>query len=90
MINSEDAYYLSVPVHKNSLNIELSEELEKNLLMSLDGSIMAVRKSAVSSYMDDDDLLMVRLGFSNVTDELLKYSDEDGLYRYLSCLVDLE
>ena len=89
MMNLEDIYYLSVPVHKNHLNIELNDELEKNLVLSVDGSIMAVKKNAVSSYVEDQDLLMVRMGFSDLPDDIAKYDNEDGLYKYLSCFIDL-
>jgi len=90
MTNINEACYLSSPIHKNSLNIELTEDMESNLVLSIDGSIMAIKKSVISNYIDDQDILMIRMGFRKATDELLKYSDEEGLYKFLSCLVDLE
>ena len=90
MINLEETYYLSNPIHKNSINIELTDEVEKNLVLSIDGSIMAVKRSVVDSYINNSDLLMIRMGFAKPTDEIIKYSDEDGFYKYLSCFVDLD
>ena len=87
---TDDIYYLSMPLHKNSIKIEMTEDIESNLIMSIDGSVIAVKKSTVGQYVNDKDLAMVRMGFHKPSKELVSYSDEDGFYKFLSCIVDLD
>ena len=87
---TDEIYYLSMPLHKNSIKIEMTENIESSLVMSIDGSVLAVKKESVEQYVNNKDLSMIRMGFHKPSKELIAYSDEDGFYKYLSCIVDLD
>jgi hypothetical protein len=89
-LSVDNVLWLSAPIHKNSLKIELTDDIKKSLLMSFDGTILGVDSTIVSSYIEDETHSMIRMGFKKMPDDVLKYSDEDGLYKFLSCLIDIE
>ena len=89
-IDTNDVLWLSSPMHKNSLKVELTDDIKRHLLMSFDGTILGVSSAVVSSFIKDEGLRMIRLGFEKMPNDILKYSDTDGLYKFLSCLIDIE
>lgn len=81
--------WLSEPIHKNHIDIDISEpSISEFIKTSFDGSIMAVHESKVQSYLADDDVKMIRLGMKQPP-KIKKVDSEDLLWQVLAYAVEL-
>ena len=85
----KDFFYFKRPVHKIYLKLDITDDIRENLMISVDGSVLGVSKDAVSKYMDDAELSMIRIGYKKYENGIESCLDSDSLYRYLSCIVEL-
>ena len=85
----EDISWLNTPVHTNHIKIEITDSMKDNLVVSFDGTILGVKTKAIESYLSEDEVKMVRVGFKKLSKDMMKYDSEDGLYRMLSYIVEL-
>lgn len=72
----EDLYWLNNPIHQNMIKFEMTEEFKENLVLSFDGSIIAVKQNAFDLSEDEDDILY-KMGYKK-KDEVQK--KKRGMY----------
>jgi len=65
------------------------KDIESNLYIMPDGTIIAVRQSAVDPFLKDEDVNAVRWGRKSMPEKLL-IENADDLYKLLAAVVPLE
>ena len=66
-------------------NISILDDLK----LSIDGSIVAVRKQKVRQYLDDKEVFLVRMGRQKLQNKI-EVKTEDDFWKLLSYFVDLD
>ena len=92
----EEYYYPDPAIHpskiksifKFDLNSEENKDILDNLFLSLEGSILAVKKDCVRQYLRDPDILEMRMLFKKTND--LKISNADEFYKFMAVLIPLD
>jgi hypothetical protein len=93
MENSHNYSWLATPIHKNVLkhlkfNWIDNPTILETLMMSFDGSIIAVLTSKVSNHLSNPDILRKRMGFEKMPKNF-KIETEDEFYNYLAHHVEI-
>jgi hypothetical protein len=86
-----DEVWLDLPIHKNKLSDKFWEENAEvldQLLISFDGSIMAVERESVKSHYVNQEVQMMKLGYKKYP-EGFTIETSDDLFRMLSLYVTL-
>ena len=87
----EDEVWLDNPIHKNNFSDKFWEEnnhLLEKLLISFDGSIMAVDRSCVESHYSDQEVDLMKLGYKPFP-EKMKVETSDDFLKMISLYITL-
>ena len=87
----EDKAWLDNPIHKNNFSKkfwEENEEVMEKLLISFDGSIMAVDRSSVESHYSNQEVDMMKLGYKPFPKKI-KVESSDDFFKAISLYVTL-
>lgn len=83
-------------IHLNSfqkeefnINAEENAHLKESLLISVDGSIVAVAKDKVLKHLKDKDVNLIRMGMRPFP-KYIEIKNEDDFWKCLSYFVDIE
>jgi hypothetical protein len=78
---SDDKYlWLEFPIHTNyfsSKSYSPSEEAKSNMMITIDGTVMAVKESYIKESLGSEHSKMVRLGFEKPPKSIALTSDDD-------------
>jgi len=89
----DEFVWLNIPFHKNKVSFDISEddELKDTLKISFDGSIMAVKKSCISSFYAEQKVAMIRAGYQSFPKRERGYviDSKEELYKTLAYWVEI-
>lgn len=88
----DEFVWLEDPIHKNrfkKIDWEGSDSIKDAIKLSLDGSVMAVLRSKVEGYYEEQNVAMIRHGYEKMPNKI-KVEDEETLYKCLAYYVDME
>ena len=78
----EDEVWLDSPIHKNNFSNKFWEEnaaILDSLLISFDGSIMAVDRGCVENHYSNQEVDMMKLGYKPYPENMKVESSDDFL-----------
>ena len=87
----EDEVWLDSPIHKNNFSEKFWEDnatILDSLLISFDGSIMAVDRGCVESHYSNQEVDMMKLGYKPFP-EKMKVETSDDFFKMISLYVTL-
>jgi hypothetical protein len=87
----EDEVWLDSPIHKNNFSNKFWEEnpaILDSLLISFDGSIMAVDRGCVENHYSNQEVDMMKLGYKPFP-ENMKVETSDDFFKMISLYVTL-
>jgi hypothetical protein len=88
--------WLSSPIHTNFVrrylktaeyNWEDREDIVKNLSITVDGSIIAVKREAIAPYLDEGLVVKLKMGYEKYPNDNFINNDDD-FYKFLALNVD--
>lgn len=91
----EDYYILGYNIHVNKINKEFDLNKEENqhvlanLKVTIDGSIIGVKKEIVASLLKDPEVKSIRFGYKKIAHEY-KIDSADALYKLLAMFIPIE
>ncbi len=87
---SEEYLILARSLHKNNIRLNLDEhpEIKDNLKITIDGTILAVKKSAVENLLNDKEVAMIRIGYKPPIE--VDTETPEGVLMLLATLASIE
>ena len=86
-----DEVWLDSPIHKNNFSDKFWEENESvmdSIMLSFDGSIMAVERECVEAHYSNQEVDMMKLGYKPFP-EKFKIETSDDFFKMISLYVTL-
>tara|TARA_R110002020_G_scaffold50716_7_gene143235 strand:+ start:22793 stop:23053 length:261 start_codon:yes stop_codon:yes gene_type:complete len=75
--------WLDAPIHVNYFKFDMSDEIKNMLMISYDGTIVAVNKDLIAKTFDSSESRMIRLGMESPPRNFKVKSEEDFI-KYMS------
>tara|TARA_B100000131_G_C17900271_1_gene526120 strand:- start:217 stop:477 length:261 start_codon:yes stop_codon:yes gene_type:complete len=79
----EDYMWLESPIHINNFKVDFSEDVRSMLMLSFDGTIVALKKELIESDYNSEESKMIRLGMLSAPKKISIKSEEDFI-KYMS------
>lgn len=93
---SSNVVWLASPIHTNFIRRflkkaeyewESREDIVSNLTITIDGSIVAVKRDILAPYMDEASVVKLKMGYEKYPKDFLIANDDD-FYKFLAMNAD--